>query len=571
MEGEESSSSCRLFNRYILGIVFFQSYSALHPPGKTTLLKSQAVRLAQLGEDVTYIFLEGISGGPEAVMSLATKLQMSNYPTVTTLSVQDLETFYRKFHPWRFTPSPLTLMKFYIEKKKPSNVLVDEAPLETSWGKFLMRILLQGVYNQSNQALLATLLLMSISLVAVVCQKPLEAVLLSWAPFVLPGIAIFPRLGSSASEGTCNVALRLFISVLALVLAFCSGLELMLTNWSLRPFFMLLLCLWYLGGFKVCPFSLPQTASYLLSLPPLLPSSSSTLWLALHSVPLLDTMRGVDKSVSVEEVEEFRKSLAQQDDVAQTFLTPTLRHNLRNSHVVAKTQARPGYDWGQHTKVLPTASPPKPRSCLPPAKEVVPLLLPLASKSDLTAAIAHAWESLGSPATLVTLLDNVNLLEAIKDGFTQKNLAVTTYFFTEDRTSCEAFLKNPSGVLVTNGRLFSGMEAATVIWVTGSNREMDRSNKLRAIERLCIIDTDVRDTADIAEMKREKRFMKCQLPWLARVMWCKSCGGDPILCPHCATVCHQDCQKEWHVTKFLIRLVLPYNSCSCRASGKCQL
>ena len=515
-------------------------------------------------------------------MSLATKLQMSTHPSVTTLSVQDLGKFYKTFCPWRFLPSPLTLLKFYIEKKKPSHVLVDEAPLETSWEKYLAKLPLQVVYNLNNQALLALLLLMILCHMAVIQQKPFEDVLSLWVSTFLPVIMIFPWLGSSTSGGSCNVVLRLFISLLTVTLPFCNGLEIIymvfmvfrdwsLSSWSLRPFLMLLPCLWYLRGFQICPFSLPQTASFLLSLPPLLSSSSSTLWVALHSVPLIDTMRGVDKSVTVEEVKEFRESLAQPKRFSHTFVCSSLRHNLRNSDVVAKTESKPGYDWGQHTKVLPTASPPKPPSSLPPAEELDPLLLPLASKLDLAAAIAHAWECLGSPATLVTLLDNVNSLEAIKDGFAQKNLAVTTYFFSEDQPSCEAFLQNPSGVLVTSGRLFSGMEAATIIWVTGSNREMDRSNKLRAIARLCIIDTDVRDTADIAGMKRERQFAKCQLPWLANVKQCKTCSGNPILCPHCATVCHQDCQKEWHKTKFLIRLVFPYNLCTCKAQGKCQL
>ena len=43
-------------------------------------MKSQAKGLATKGEDVTYIFLEGSIGGPEAIMSLANKQEMSELP-----------------------------------------------------------------------------------------------------------------------------------------------------------------------------------------------------------------------------------------------------------------------------------------------------------------------------------------------------------------------------------------------------------------------------------------------------------------------------------------------------------
>ena len=87
------------------------------------------MRLAKEGEKVTYIFLEGSIGGPEPIMSLANKQEMSELSTVTTLSIQDLATFYNNFHKWLLIPSPLNLLKFYIDKKKPSHVFVDEATL----------------------------------------------------------------------------------------------------------------------------------------------------------------------------------------------------------------------------------------------------------------------------------------------------------------------------------------------------------------------------------------------------------------------------------------------------------
>ena len=115
-------------------------------------MKSQAKGLAKKGKDVTYICLEGSIGGPEAIMSLANKQEMSKFSTVTTLSIQDLATYYNNSHKWLPFPSPLNLLKFYIEKEKPSHVFVDEAPLETSWSKYLVRLPLFWVYNLGKGA-----------------------------------------------------------------------------------------------------------------------------------------------------------------------------------------------------------------------------------------------------------------------------------------------------------------------------------------------------------------------------------------------------------------------------------
>ena len=58
------------------------------------MLKSKAVSLAQKGERVTYIFLGG-KRDMEAVMTVATRLQMSQYPTITVLSLAELVTYHR--------------------------------------------------------------------------------------------------------------------------------------------------------------------------------------------------------------------------------------------------------------------------------------------------------------------------------------------------------------------------------------------------------------------------------------------------------------------------------------------
>ena len=94
------------------------------------MLKSKATSLARAGESVTYIFMGG-SGKTEAVMSIANKIDFANNPNITVLSQQDLEEKYREEHPWwPSVPSPLFLIKFYIEKEKPKHLMVDEVPLK---------------------------------------------------------------------------------------------------------------------------------------------------------------------------------------------------------------------------------------------------------------------------------------------------------------------------------------------------------------------------------------------------------------------------------------------------------
>ena len=107
-------------------------------PGKTTLLKSKAVSLARSGETVSYIVMGG-SRKTESVMSIATRLDFAQYhPAIKVISQQELTKFYWSFHPcwrprWPITPSPQSLLKFYIEKEKPQNVMVDELLLQSNW------------------------------------------------------------------------------------------------------------------------------------------------------------------------------------------------------------------------------------------------------------------------------------------------------------------------------------------------------------------------------------------------------------------------------------------------------
>ena len=108
------------------------------------------MELAKLGQPVTYIFLGG-NERTEAVMSLATKMQMSRHSRITVLSQQDLELRFKQCHPWRPLPSPLSLVKLYIEEENPNNLVVDEVPLETTWWRELVTFMMRKVLNVGIQ------------------------------------------------------------------------------------------------------------------------------------------------------------------------------------------------------------------------------------------------------------------------------------------------------------------------------------------------------------------------------------------------------------------------------------
>ena len=89
--------------------------------GKTTLLKSKMISLAKAGKPVTYVFLRGCAQ-TDHVMSIATKIQTEKHANITVLSFQDLVRYFRNQNPWyRFLPSELGLLRFYIQKVKFQN------------------------------------------------------------------------------------------------------------------------------------------------------------------------------------------------------------------------------------------------------------------------------------------------------------------------------------------------------------------------------------------------------------------------------------------------------------------
>ena len=113
-----------------------------------------------------------------------------------------------------------------------------------------------------------------------------------------------------------------------------------------------------------------ETSSLLKTLPALLPSTSSFIWLALHSSPLTDFTKG---NLPKDELDNWRSSLT------PTFAIPTLKHNLRNCNEVARVRgidAGTTLSSGQST-ALPTAPAFRPLPTLPPTPVCLPLFLPL--------------------------------------------------------------------------------------------------------------------------------------------------------------------------------------------------
>ena len=103
---------------------------------------------------------------------------------------------------------------------------------------------------------------------------------------------------------------------------------------------------------------------------------------------------------------------------------------------------------------------------------------------------------------------------------------------------------------------------------------LQRSNRLRAIHKLCIIDTvsNFDTVTDASGFKADGTFAKCHKIWKGRLFWCKSCNSNSILlCGHCAVVCHQSCDKEEAAFRTILHRILHYIPCSCRSLGYCQL
>ena len=109
--------------------------------------------------------------------------------------------------------------------------------------------------------------------------------------------------------------------------------------------------------------------------------------------------------------------------------------------------------------------------------------------------------------------------------------------------------------------------------------QLTRSNKLRAIKKLCVINNSANDSVLDPKIehgfKEDGKFARCHWSWGKTLFKCS--GHQPIvLCHSCAAVCQQSSQVESYtdfrnILYHLIGFFFPYDPCSCPASGQCQL
>ena len=207
---------------------------------------------------------------------------------------------------------------------------------------------------------------------------------------------------------------------------------------------------------------------------------------------------------------------------------------------------------------MPTLHAPPPRAppSLSSTSSFPPIYLPVYSTSQTMEALKHAYDEIERPTTLVLLLNDKDQFLKAKDTLTQEGLSVVAYNNPDDAQNCKTFFENQIGALITTPDLFSGMEAANVIWVpSGKASQLTRSNNLRAIEKLCVIDSSA--IGSILDPTIEN-------------------GHQPIvLCHTCAADCHQSSQVESltpfrNLLYYIIGMLFPYNPCSCPATGQCR-
>ena len=493
-------------------------------------------------------------------MSIATKLDFAQYPNITALSQQDLENHYRKSHPWRlWLPSPLSQLKNYLSDVQPENVMVDEAPMETNlWRKTLTlhnSIIANLAPYFGNWVVVFYLLML-----------------------ILPPFSLF------------------FLSIL-LQPSWCPWMALIT---FLAP-------IWVLLGLAILPHDIAKTRTMLESLPKLNSFNSSCFWMAIHSFLINDVSFGFGTSkLSAEQIKEFSISLA------GTYSSPTLRHNLRNTHAIGKIGITSNVKWVNIAPNVPKAAPPRVPPTLQAAESSRPLYIPVHSISQLDAALKRAHAHLEKPKTIVVLLDEERLVKPIETALACLPLCVVTFTKPAESQNCEAFLKNPEGALITTSLLFSGMEAETVIWVRGAKNEMERSNRQRAIHKLCVIDTNANYCRRARlDFRVDGTFAKCHLPWPAnmhecwmyKISKCLSCNHENcprkprmLICSHCKVVCHDyekvrippdlpplssTCSNPTYIsdsdlsTNEMYRNIwhwfVPNNSCFCQTMGQCKL
>ena len=167
-----------------------------------------------------------------------------------------------------------------FQKEKPSNVFVDEVPIETSW------------YTGMGQLPILSLL---------TTNKPLVVGYTIQLTFYIVAF-IFSLILSTCIDNNYPLLFWLFMTVGSIA--------------------------WLVVSATVCFYDLSKTTDALNSIGDLVNAPSSYFWIALQSNFFREEGFGVQPSES--DVEKMRKNLIAQD----LFYCPVLRNNLRNSKPV---------------------------------------------------------------------------------------------------------------------------------------------------------------------------------------------------------------------------------------------
>ena len=149
----------------------------------------------------------------------------------------------------------------------------------------------------------------------------------------------------------------------------------------------------------------------------------------------------------------------------------------------------------------------------------LPLLIPCYD-GDYGPAIVTAYRSgLGVEAgeeggkSVVVLCSERDSKEVVK-VLSREGASVRVYYNDRDRLGLESFLTLPQGVLCTDKEVFTGMEAARVIWVD-SRYDADtesRSAVLRAVSRLAVVSVGVYGSVRLTpgSVTVDSQFARCK-------------------------------------------------------------
>ena len=523
-------------------VMFISDYGV----GKTTMIKSKAISLASEGQKVLYVFLGTASdmsqhGNMVPVMAVMNQQQMT-YPTMTILNQEDINKFYfvhctyvDTFCAKIWRPTALHMLHFYLDHQRGTwdSVLVDECPVS------------------HNEAVVA--LHQVVSWITRVHPGVLKSVLkFSMVVFALPTCLSVTVGWAWRSEAGYATAVVILLAIGAVHI----------------------LC--YFGGLRPS-FSPDKTATFLFSYSDIVPSH---LWVALHAKSFKDeTLR--NNQITEARLNRLKGKLASPRN-GQAFTIPNLFVNMRNTSEVCRaaqnisTDFREGgrYDTAISTAV--TAAPPPPAPKTNPCRQST--FLPLAHHALLEESLAFAYRDLvgvlpGSETTktVVFLTDLLGDISRITAGLVKTGVSpsvITEYKAATDLAALELFLAQPSGILITSAQAFSGMEAATVVYV-GLVSEVNRSAILRAVEQSIWIKLITKHPVAADGFILDPKFLSCFPGYGSSFYTCLSCQAT--VCSSCALACHTEergCITQYSFVATHKKIFLFTGGCYCGNNGR---